>query len=489
MRPPKIFISHTDTVEVQRRATTAIVVELRRLGLDVWVDRENPPPPASAEQQAAGPTPDNPLFQHILEALMSSDALLYVISQESFEREYVRFEFDPRMLYQKFALSHPDISQDRLPFFLALVSPLALGSSLWNYMIDVPCAGRFLNLTGADATPLILPTVLMTMIREIAPDHMLPLNPITEWVIRFSLENKAIEAPACPQGVAASTWRRFENLFSLGPLFPNTLASLTEQELRYGIYRIGDTARLLPPKPNAPPMSLAGMQWRMSELVSPFLALWTANALLRSTTLRLHTGDDVAVDQNLPYVVRAFSKERNREGMMCAMLQYGYAMLTSPTRPISEETPKLLDECRQYFLSARATPLSALAELLLNRATRRTLSTEAVAVITRLGCNPHEADLQHLHHAVLDAAFPGPRLEATESYRSSAKAFIETERENMANMANVQFGRRGAEQFPEEFWQRVMQCPACREWIDAELDRCSACGARFHPSPDGYRGV
>jgi hypothetical protein len=481
MKVAKVFVSHTDSDETQRRATTAIIVELRRLGLNVWVDRENPPPTTSSEQAAAGPTSDNPLFHHILDALISCDALLYVVSGESFEREYVRLELDPRVLYQKFAQTHPDIALDDLPFFVALVSPLEQCPSLWTYMIDGPFAGRVLNLSGAGATPLILPTVLMTMVREIAPDHMLPLDPVTEWAIRMGLEDKAVEAPGCPPGVPASRWRRFENLFGLGPLFPNSLSSLTEEELRYAIYRIGDTMRLCPPKPNAPERSLEGMDWRRTELVSPFLALWTANALLRSKTLRLHTGSDIAVDQNLPNVVRAFSSERNQDGKMCAVLQYCYALLTSPTRSISQETSKLLDQCRQHFVSAGATPLSALADLLLNRATGRPIPGEAATVIAGLNCNPEEGDLRRLYHAVLDAAFPGPRLEATEAYRLAASAFFATKHQTAVSMTNTQFGRAGAEQFPEDYWERAIQCPACHEWIKAELDRCSECGARFRP--------
>ena len=225
---PKIFISHTDSDEAQRRATTAIVVELRRVGIEVWVDRENPPP--SGDLGHPGPTPENALFHHILEALTSSDALLYVISPRSFEREWVRFEFDPRVLYQKFALSHSSLPVERLPIYLALVEPIAETSSLWTFLIDVPCAARVLNLTGAAYTPLILPTVLMTLIRDIAPDHVFPLNPVTEWAARQEVEAKATEAPGCPEGVPATTWLRFESLFGLGPLFPNSLASLTEQD-------------------------------------------------------------------------------------------------------------------------------------------------------------------------------------------------------------------------------------------------------------------
>jgi len=473
---PRVFISHTDRDETQSRATTALVVELRRVGLEIWIDREHPIE-TSSKGDAAGPTPDNPLFHHILDALTSCDGLLFVISPKSFEREYVRLEFDPRVLYQKFASSHSAIPLERLPIFLALVEPIAQTSSLWTYLIDGPCAARILNFTGADYTPLILPTVLTTLIKEIAPEHVLPLNPVSEWTARHAVEEEATEAPGCPQGVPATTWLRFENLFGLGPLFPHSLASLTEQELRYGLYRLGDTARLLPPKPNAPPRSLAGMEWRFSQLVSSNVALWTANALLRSKTLRLHTGGDAAVDHNLPNVFRAFSEEKNPDGMMCAALQYGYALLTSPTRSISKETPELLTQCREFFRSKGASPLASLAEVLLSRANVSNLSGEAKAAIEDLGCDPHDENLQRLYHGVLDAAFPGPRLEATDAYRQSVRAIADHARDSASQMA-ARFGRAGAEQFSEEYWQRVRQCPQCDDWIDAKLEDCPTCAAR-----------
>jgi hypothetical protein len=73
MGSAKVFLSHTDKGESDRRATTAFLVELRRVGLDVWIDRENPAPEATQEQQEAGATPENPFFNHIVSALKECD--------------------------------------------------------------------------------------------------------------------------------------------------------------------------------------------------------------------------------------------------------------------------------------------------------------------------------------------------------------------------------------------------------------------------------
>ena len=295
------------------------------------------------------------------------------------------------------------------------------------------------------------------------------------------MEAKATEAPGCPEGVPATTWLRFESLFGLGPLFPNSLASLTEQELRYGVYRLGDTAWLLPPKPNAPLRSLEGMEWRSSQLVSPYLALWTANAMLRSTSLRLHNGVDAAVDHNLPYVIRAFSEERNLDGMTCATLQYAYALMTSPTRSISRDTITLLERCREVFAPNRASPLDSLTEVLLSRANASTLSVEAQIAMRKLGYDPYDGDLQHFYHGVLDAAFQGPRLEATDAYRASMRAHVDHVREGASKIV-AEFSRKGDERFPEEYWQRVRKCPHCKDWIDAGLQDCPTCAASEHQS-------
>src|SRR5262249_45367077 len=158
-----------------------------------------------------------------------------------------------------------DVPLDKLPVYAALISPLAESHSLWTHLVDGAFAGRVLDLSGASATPLILPTVLMTVVRDIAPDRMLPLDPVSEWAIRKSVEDNAVDAPGCPLSVPASHWRRLESLLGLGPLFPKSLRSLTEEELRYGVHRLGDTMRFRPPKPNAPEGSMSRMEWRLTE--------------------------------------------------------------------------------------------------------------------------------------------------------------------------------------------------------------------------------
>jgi hypothetical protein len=63
MNSPRIFLSHTYRAEIDQKGATAFLVEFRRVGLDVWIDREHPPPSATEEQMSAGPTPENRFFR------------------------------------------------------------------------------------------------------------------------------------------------------------------------------------------------------------------------------------------------------------------------------------------------------------------------------------------------------------------------------------------------------------------------------------------
>lgn len=439
---PRVFISHTDRGEADRRATTALAVELRRVGLDLWLDREHAAPAATAEQQAAGPTPENPLFAHIVTALAECDAVLYVASPTSFEREYVRLEFDPRVLFQEFRARHPDVDDDRLPFYLALVEPLVEPPPFWPALITGFFAGRVLNLTGAGPTPLILPTVLMTFIKEVAPDRLLPLDPQVEWVARTAVENKATEAPGCPEGVEPSAWRRLEALLGLGPLFPGPLSALDDEQLRYGLYRIGDTARLAQ---SALPV------------VSFCLSLWTANIMLRSAGLRLHGGYDLAMGQILPPLLQDAAQIPEAEAGLAVALQCGYGIISSPAganEKNRETAVNLLSACRDSFSGRGMKPLAALAEVLLGRAGGEAPSAEARRIIEGLNQDPEEQDLRRLHHGVLDAAFPGPRLEATDEYRAAARSFQSAMTGAAAGM-KAGFAKAGDEKFNPEFWERV----------------------------------
>ena len=438
MNLPRVFLSHTDRGEEDQKATTALAVELRRVGLDVWLDREHAAPVSTPEQQAAGPTLENPLFAHIVSALSECDAVLYVASPTSFEREYVRLEFDPRVIFQEFQAKHPDVPTERLPFYLALVAPLPNPPPYWSALITGTLAGRVLNLTGAGSTPLILPTVLMTFIREIAPEYLLPLDPGVEWAVRHVLERDAVEAPGCPAGVPASSWRRLEGLLGLGPLFPGSLSLLGDDQLEYGMYRIGDTARIAQ---IAPPV------------VSSHLSLWTANIMLRSRGLRLQDGRDLALQFILPRLLTEAREQQDMEATMALALQFGYSLLSSPLGANTETASVLLSECRDGFSTLGATPLSALAEVLLSRATGQAPSAEACEVIERLNYDPRDSDIRHLHHGILDASFPGPRLEATDAYRASARSF----QDGMIRAATelkAGFAKLGQEKFNPEFWER-----------------------------------
>jgi hypothetical protein len=438
MNSPKVFLSHTDRGEIDRQATTALAVELRRVGIDVWLDRENPAPEATPEQQAAGPIPENPLFGHIVSALSLCSAVIYVASPASFDREYVRLEFDPRLLFQEFRAKHPDTPSEELPFYLALVDPLPNPPPFWSALITSTFAGRVLNLTGAGPTPLLLPTVLTTFIRDVAPERLLPLDPAAEWAARTKAEKQAGEAPGCPAGMIASQWRRLEGLLGVGPLFPGPLCLLDDDHLRYGLFRIGDTARIAQ---LAPPV------------VSFQLSLWTANIMLRSQNVRLHQGRDLAVEYILPNALKTAMAEQDLLATMAIQLQYGFGLVSSPVSANREYAAVLLSECRNGFSSLGASPLTALAGVLHSRASGQAPSKEASKFVENMGLESQEEDLRRLHHSILDASFPGPRLEATAAYHTFARSF-QRAMHDAASTLKAGFAQAGQEQFDPEFWER-----------------------------------
>lgn len=412
MGSAKIFLSHTDRGESDKKATTAFLVELRRVGLDVWIDRENPAPEATQEQQDAGATPENPLFNHIVSALKECDAVLFVCSEASFNREYVRLEFDPRILFQQFMAQHPGLPIDQIPFYAALVQPIRNPTSFWTYFTDIVTPGRILNLSDPGTTPLLLPTVLNNLIREIAPDHLLPLNPVEEWFARSLSIDKGRKIDGCPAGIQPEVWLRFEHALGLGPLFPGKYDTLDEAQLRYAIFRIGDTSRIL-----SAFETMIGPQPEISD----HLALWTANAALRSREMRIFNGRDFSVEFSLPGVMRDAGKRENKELYLASALQYGYALLTSETVPNFDTAASVLIQAREMFLDEKAYPLAALAEILGARACNDKPSAEAKQLIKAYGCDADEPDLMILHHNMLDAIFPGPRVESTPEYRSNLR--------------------------------------------------------------------
>jgi hypothetical protein len=277
----------------------------------------------------------------------------------------------------------------------------------------------------------------MNMIREIAPECLLPLDPTFEWAARMMLEKAASEAPGCPAGVAASDWRRFEGLFGLGPLFPGSLSRLSEDELRYGMYRIGDTAKI---------------GFLAHDIVSSLLSLWTANIMLRSKSLRLNNGSDLAIDYILPNLLKTAAEREDPEMIMAVALQYGYGLLSSPVQVNNEMAAKVLSQCRDWFSEYNAVPLYSLAAALHSRASGQTLPADAEQTIETLGYDPQDADLHHLYHGVLDACFPGPRLEATDAYHSAMLSF----REKLIQAATdlkAGFAKQGQERWNADFWE------------------------------------
>lgn len=452
MSPPRIFLSYTHRAEIDQKAATAFLVEFRRAGLDVWIDREHTPPPATEEEISAGPTPENPLFAHIVSALADCDAVLYIASPTSLQREYVRLEHDPRVLFQSFREKHPDITLDNLPFWVAIVNPIPNPPPFWPILIDNIAPGRILNLTGAGSTPLILPIVLTNIIRDIDPEYLLPLNPVSEFVARSVLEDKADQAPGCPSGVSAKIWRRFEGYFGLGPLFPGPLLPnpaiqdsqkdrLSEDQLHYGLYRIGDTAR-----------TVSGYR---PEMVDHMLALWSANIMLRSNSLRIQNGIDLPLYSLWRLRERVkVKKDKHKELFFAISLQVGYALVTSQKQTLEISAREILNECINNFATINASPLVALAQLLLSRADAERPPEDVVNIIKNVGCDYQDPDSRYLYHKILDSAFPGPRIEASREYRSAVRSLQSFFQKNSQNL-KTGFAKTGQDKFNSQFWERV----------------------------------
>jgi tetratricopeptide (TPR) repeat protein len=427
------------------KAATGLVVELRRIGLDVWVDREHPPPDSTPDEQQAGPTPKNPLFRHLVSAISESDAAIYIASPSSFASEYVRFEFDPRILYQEFRKHHPDKNPKNLPLYIVLIEPIVVPPGIFILGLDSAWSGRIINLTGTGATPLTLPAALTTMIREVAPDRLYPLNPTTEWFTRKMLEDRAEEAPGCPPGVSAITWLRLEGYFGLGPLFPGPFSTIDEDQLRYGMYRTGDAARIV---------DASSKMMIVPKEVSTLLALWTANMMLRSSLNRIFDGKDLSVEHNLPSCLKGALEQSNEELAMAIRLQFAFGLLSSPKKIDKVLAAILLRHCKLYFEKLGSTPFTALLDVLYSYSKDKQFSEDSVNTIKSIGIEPRDTVLPYLYHSLLDAAFPGPRLEATEEYRSTIMSFKDKILESSAEF-HAGFAKAGEDKLSPEYWEKI----------------------------------
>ena len=450
---PRIFLSHTDRTALDREATTAILVELRRFGIEVWIDRENPPPPSTPEQEAEGPTPANPLFNHIVDALAASDAVLYVMSQSSFSSEYVRLEFDPRVIHKEFQTLHPDIAPEELPFFVGVVGSIQNPSHLWASLID-QFPGHILDLTGGAQTPLLLPATLNAIIAKIAPDYLLPLDPVSSFLIRNDIEAEADNAPGCPQGVPPSTWRQLENCLGLGPLFTGSHSLVDESQLQYALHAMGRAARIDP-----------GIQAPFTERLDLLSALWSANIMLRSETLRVQNGHDLPVEYSFPNIMDMLQPDfNNMDNLLASVcLQFGFGLVSSTMATDLDTADNLLWTVEQYFNAVGAWPLAALATLLRHRAgtsigdIQLMLPAKVIDAFHKLQLNPELPDLGQLHHTLLDTVFPGPRLEATAQYRAATKSWRKSMQKAGSQFAsaNIGYAKPGEAKMNPEYWQRV----------------------------------
>jgi hypothetical protein len=92
------FISHTDRAAADKEFTSRLVTALKDAAIPYWIDRERPLSPQDEAPATAGPVPENPVFMRLCEAIERSGLLLFVFSATSISREFVRLEFDPRVL-------------------------------------------------------------------------------------------------------------------------------------------------------------------------------------------------------------------------------------------------------------------------------------------------------------------------------------------------------------------------------------------------------
>lgn len=95
---PLVFISHTDRSNADKKFTDSVVRRFKKEGIAYWIDREHPFD-FDTNSNSDGPSPNNPLFFHLCEAIADSDLLLFILSAASVQREFCRLEFDPRILF------------------------------------------------------------------------------------------------------------------------------------------------------------------------------------------------------------------------------------------------------------------------------------------------------------------------------------------------------------------------------------------------------
>jgi hypothetical protein len=448
VQPPQIFLSHTDSDEFNKQATTAILVELRSLGLDVWIDREHAAPYATPEQIAKGPVPDNPLFGHIVKALSECDAVFYIASPASFLREYVRLEFDPRIISQEFHAKHPEIPFEKLPIFILVISPIKNPPHYWSEMIN-QFKGRIFDLSGCPNTPLLLRSVLQTIVSQIDKDYLLPVDPFTCFIIRKFCETDANNAPGCPPDVPANVWRKLESYLGLGPCFINDYHQVDTDQINYSLNAISSMASLD-----------MGIQSAITEEYHMMLALWSANLMVRSKIFRYQDKKDIPVEYSFQGILKKLTYELN-ELNAAVYLQLGFCLLTSEIEPDLAKASEFFLAAGNYFSQIEARSLAALT-LLLNGRTKAypnkiespKLDQVVLDEFDKLNEDPFEPDIYKLYFSVLDKIFPGPRIETTEAYRKAAKSFnkslIKASKEFKAG-----FAKPGDEKWNPEFWEPV----------------------------------
>ena len=105
------------------------------------------------------------------------------------------------------------------------------------------------------------------------------------------------------------------------------------------------------------------------------------------------------------------------------------------------------------FLEEKAYPLAALAEILGARARNDKPSAEAQKIIKAYGCDAEERDLMILHHNLLDAIFPGPRVESSPEYRSNLRMSRDYYL-RAAGELKTRFAKTGESKFNPEFWEK-----------------------------------
>lgn len=446
---PKVFISHTDKTKLDQDATTAVLVELRRFGIDVWIDRERPPPKTDPSDMEKGPVPDNPWFQHMTNAWSQMDAIIYLVSNAWMEREYCEFEYDPRIMYGSY-LDQRDKKRDQLKFYFLVIEDLINPPPTWYDLCDQHI-GNVIYLNPFPKTPFGLCTTLSRIIKDINPDYLLPCDISTRLGLRsfINLGNRFRNMPGmvveCDSKLSLDDWLILEDYLGLGSIFLQPVKDIEELQIRYALDSINRMADSIE---------------SFGSSISNLYAIWCANLMLRlGGKDRIHDGVDMPIESYFPFIFQSFEPDDNSVFLHCIYLQHGYGLLSSEKPIDSKLAVDFLYAAQLFFKNLGAYPLYALATLLLDHCyvVSPMELKEANSLAQKLNVDPTNNSLHELHHGILDAAFPGPGVMSLPEYRDEVKTWRATQEKALLEGARsgVGFSKRGESKVNEKYWRVV----------------------------------